>query len=79
MTEYFPNTNQPVPRVLTADEACRYLRRDEDRDVELARKALRRLVDKRLLNPCRLGRHNRYTREELERLVRQLTEISSHR
>lgn len=77
MIEFFPNSRQPVPEVMTAIEACRYLRLDEDRDTDLALKSLRRLVDKQLLHPCRLGRHNRFSRRELARLVQQLTEQSS--
>lgn len=79
MIEYFANSKDPVPEVLTAEEACRFLRLDEDRDMEQASRALQRLVDKRLLHPCRLGRHNRFTRQELSRLVKDLTEQSSAR
>lgn len=74
MIEFFPDTHEPVPEVMTADEVCRVLRLCEDRDMRLALKALTRLVAKGLLRPCRLGRHNRFTRYEVSKLVHDLTE-----
>lgn len=79
MIEFFPNSREPVPEVLTADEACCYLRLDEGRDLVNARRALARLVTKRLLRPCRLGKYNRFTRLELSRMVQELTEQAATR
>lgn len=74
MTEYFPGTTTPVPALLTAEEACRYLRLDDGRDMPRAVKSLRRLVELGRLRPTRIGRSNRYLREELHRCLTALTE-----
>ena len=63
-----------VSPLLTAEEACRYLRLDENREPDAALKALTRLVDKRLLRPCIVGKHRRYGRQELDRFIEQQTE-----
>jgi hypothetical protein len=72
--EYFAGTAEPVPALLTAEEACRFLRLDLDRDTGAALKSLRRLVDRRLLRPCQVGRSNRYSRSELLRFIAERTE-----
>ncbi len=76
MTEFFPKTNppEPVPQLLTAEEACRYLRLDEGRELPQAVKSLRRLVELGRLRPTRIGRSNRYLREELHRCLTVITE-----
>ena len=74
LVEYFPSTTEPVPALLTAEEACRFLRLDLGRDMDAAMKALRRLVDRRLLRPCQVGRYNRYSRSELLRFISERTE-----
>ena len=73
--EYFPNTVQPVPKLLTALEACAFLRLDLDRDSESAMlRALQRLVERRLIRPAiHVGRRF-YDRNELIRYVDSLTE-----
>src|SRR5690554_3697916 len=78
MIEFFPNTNppRPVPGVLTFDEACMLLRLDEGRGMAQARRALRRLIERRLIRPARIGRYSRFSREELLRFVRWQTELS---
>ncbi len=73
--EFFPGTNQPVPVVMTAEEACRYLRLDVDRDdMKNAIKALNRLVDKGFIRPCIVGNHRRYSHDELRRFIGAATE-----
>lgn len=76
MIEFFPRSNppEPVPQLLTAEEACRYLRLDEGRDMPQAVKSLRRLVELGRLRPTRIGRSNRYLREELHRCLKAITE-----
>lgn len=72
--EYFPGTTDPVPALLVAEEACRFLRLDLGRDMDAALKALRRLVDHRQLRPCQVGKYNRYARSELLRFIAERTE-----
>ena len=79
MIEYFPNTRppEPVPAVLTAEEAIRYLRLDEGgRPPEAAARAFRRLVETKRVRPARIGIRNRFAREELLRFVLHATELS---
>lgn len=79
MIEYFPKSSppEPVPAVLTAQEAIRYLRLDEDgRPPEAARRAFRRLVETKQVRPARIGIRNRFAREELRRFVHHATELS---
>ncbi len=78
MTEFFPNTQppKPVPVVLTEDEAISFLRLDAGgRALEAARRALRRLVERKLIRPCRVGKRSRYLREELLRYLRWQTDL----
>ena len=78
MTEFFPNTHppKPVPVVLTEDEAISFLRLDAGgRALEAARRALRRLVERKLIRPCRVGKRSRFLREELLRYLRWQTEL----
>ena len=79
MIEFFPNTNppEPVPALLTAREAIRYLRLDEeDRSHEAAARAFRRLVETKRIRPCRIGLRSRFARQELVRFVLVATELS---
>ncbi len=64
----------PTHEIMTAEEACRYLRLDIGRDSDAAVKALNRLVDKGLIRPCLVGKHRRYTRDELQRFIGATTE-----
>lgn len=64
----------PTHEILTAEEACRYLRLDIGRDSDAAIKALNRLVDKGRIRPCLVGKHRRYTRDELCRFIGATTE-----
>ncbi len=72
--EFMPGTTTPAPRLLTAEEAAAYLRLDDGRDIEAAVKALNRLVDRRLIRPCLIGRHRRYSRLELDRIIDKVTD-----
>lgn len=76
MVECFPNTSDPVPRVLTPLEACYYLRLDEGRESEAAMlKALDRLIERKLLRPALIGKLRRFDRLELDRFVARQTEV----
>lgn len=72
--EYFPGTSEPVPKLLTALEACRFLRLDLGRETEAAMaKALDRLVERKRIRPAiHLGKRY-YDRDELIRYVDALT------
>jgi hypothetical protein len=59
---------------MTAVEAAHYLRLTEDRDVADALESLRYLVRFHGLRPCRIGKHNRYARAELDRFIVETTE-----
>ena len=72
--EFLPGTTTPAPRLMTAEEACRYLRLDDGRGIEAAVKALTRIVDRNLIRPCLVGRHRRYSRRELDRYIDAATE-----
>ena len=73
--EILPGTDQPVPAVMTAEEAVRYLRLDIGRSMPLALKALDRLVyDKQVIRPCMYLKQRLFSREELDRFVRIRTE-----
>ena len=72
--EFMPGTTTPAPRLLTAAEAAAYLRLDDGRDIEAAVKALNRLVDRHLIRPCLIGRHRRYSRLELDRIIDRVTD-----
>ncbi len=72
--EFMPNSSMPAPRLMTAEEACRYLRLDGGRDIEAAVKSLNRLVDRHLIRPCLIGRHRRYSRLELDRIIDKVTD-----
>ena len=73
--EYFPNTSQPVPLLLTSAEAVRFLRLDLDRESESAAlRALTRLVERGLVRPAvHVGRRF-YSRTELIAYVDRLVE-----
>ena len=74
-TEYFPGTSEPVPKLLTALEACRFLRLDLGRETDCAMmKALERLVERRLIRPAIHVGKRYYDRDELVRYVNALTE-----
>lgn len=70
---------RPIERVLlTAEEACQYLRLSEGRDMELAIKSLNRYVDRGELHPTVVGQHRRYSRQELDRFIKSKTAVHSH-
>lgn len=73
--EYFPGTSEPVPKLLTALEACQFLRLDLGRETDAAMlKALDRLVERKRIRPAlHLGKRY-YDRDELIRYVDALTE-----
>jgi len=64
-----------APSLMTAQEAVVYLRLDEGgRDMADALKSLEYLVTTGRIRPCRVGRHNRFARVELQRFVIEQTE-----
>lgn len=66
---------RPAPALMTAQEAAMYLRLFEGgRDIADAVKSLEYLVTTGRLRPCRVGRHNRFTRVELDRFMHEQTE-----
>lgn len=74
--EWLP-TDPPriAPSLMTAQEAVVYLRLDDGgRDIADALKSLEYLVSSGRLRPCRVGRHNRFARAELQRFVLEQTE-----
>ena len=76
LVEHFPGSTQTVPALLTAEEAAVFLRLDVGRDTEAAQRSLRRLVERKLLRPCRIGKESRFARDELLRLIRHMTDIN---
>ena len=73
--EYFPNSDVPVPMLLTPAEAVRFLRLDIDRDSEAAAlRALQRLVERRLLHATLHVGRRFYSRDELIHYVARMTE-----
>ena len=75
-SEWLP-TDPPTiaPAVMTAAEAAVFLRLTEGgRDIADAVKSLEYLVQTGRVRPCRVGKHNRFAREELCRFIREQTE-----
>lgn len=71
---------RPAPALMTAEEAAMYLRLSEGgRDIADALKSLEYLVTSGRVRPCRVGRHNRFTRSELDRFMTDQTEQYSLR
>lgn len=66
---------QIAPPLMTAAEAAAYLRlSDGDRDIADAITSLNYLVRSGRVRPCRVGKHNRYSRVELDRFIGEQTE-----
>lgn len=66
---------RPAPALMTAEEAALYLRLTEGgRDIGDALESLEYLVGTSRIRPCRVGRFNRFTRDELDRFMREQTE-----
>ncbi len=61
------------PILMTAEEACEYLRLTEGRALSAALAALNHLVRRRRLHPCLVGKRRRYAREELDRFIHDST------
>jgi len=59
---------------MTAPEAAVYLRLAEGRDIGDALVSLEYLVSEGRIRPCRVGRHNRFTRAELDRFIHEQTQ-----
>ena len=74
MPEHFPGTDEHVPALMSAEEACRFLRLDVGRDLEAGLRSLRRLVERGQLRPCRLTKSNCFSRSECIRLIETRTE-----
>jgi hypothetical protein len=71
---------RPAPALMTAHEAALYLRlTEEGRDIADALASLEYLVNSGRIRPCRVGRHNRFAREELARFIHEQTEQYSNR
>lgn len=71
---------RPAPALMTAEEAAAYLRLTEGgRDIADALKSLEYLVTTGRVRPCRVGRHNRFTRSELDRFITDQTQQYSLR
>jgi hypothetical protein len=71
---------RPAPALMTACEAAEYLRlTEEGRDIGDAMASLEYLVASGRIRPCRVGRHNRYLRQELDRFMHEQTEQYSAR
>jgi hypothetical protein len=71
---------RPAPALMTAQEAVQYLRlTEEGREIADAITSLEYLVNSGRIRPCRVGRHNRFTREELARFIREQTEQYANR
>ena len=71
---------RPAPALMTAQEAVQYLRlAEEGRDIADAIVSLEYLVTSGRIRPCRVGRHNRFTREELSRFIHEQTEQYANR
>lgn len=64
----------PQTFVLTAEQAARLLLLDQDRSIELAVRALYRLVDAGKIRPARVGKWRRFTPAELTRYLNEETE-----
>ena len=66
---------RPAPALMTAQEAALYLRLTEDgQDIGDALASLEYLVSSGRIRPCRVGRHNRFARDELARFIHEQTE-----
>lgn len=71
---------RPAPALMTAQEAAMYLRLTEnDRDIGDAIASLEYLVSSGRINPCRVGRFNRFTRTELDRFMDEQTRRHAER
>jgi len=64
---------QPVPDLLTEQEAILFLRLDIDGPKD-ARRTLKHYRDKGLLQGTRIGKHLRYSKTELLRFIDEMTE-----
>ena len=63
-----------LPEIMTAEEACQYLRLDVGRSMPLALKALARLVDeKQVLTPTMYLKRRMFTRAECDRMAEKMT------
>lgn len=74
--EWLP-TDPPriAPALMTEAEAAVYLRLTEnDRDIGDAIRSLKHLVYTGRIRPCRVGKRNRYARQELDRFIAEQTE-----
>lgn len=62
------------PLVLSAEQAARVLLLDQGRTIELAVRALYRLVDTKKIRPVIVGKWRRFTVKELTRYLDEQTE-----
>lgn len=64
----------PQPIVLTAEQAAHVLLLDQGRTIELAVRALYRLVAAKKIRPVIVGKWRRFTPQELTRYLDEQTE-----
>lgn len=75
MPEYFANSAERVPSVMTSLECAKYLRVDEGSPNDAATlKRLDRITAKKILKPILIGGKRRYPRTECDRYVESLME-----
>ena len=80
--DFLPGTNQPVPALMTAPEAVRYLRLDiltkpdgseHRREIADAVKSLDHLIRKGRIAYVRVGKNRRFPRAKLDRFIHEST------
>ena len=72
-TTCFMPDGSPVPELLTEEEAITFLRLEAD-GPQHPEKTLKHYRDKGLLHPTKIGRKNRYSKNELLRFISVMTE-----
>lgn len=70
-----PMTEADTPAMMTAEQACRYLRLEIGRSMPLALKALDRLTyEQQVIRPCMYRKQRLYSKVELDRFIQLRTE-----
>ena len=82
MPEFLPGTDQPVPPLMTAVEAVKFLRLDiisradgseKKRDMVDSLRSLDHLIRRGRIRPARVGKNRRFLRAELDRFLHATT------
>lgn len=73
-TEQVMDATTPQTFVFTAEQAAKVLLLDQDRSIELAVRALYRLVEAKKIRPVIVGKWRRFTPAELTRYLNDETE-----